>query len=167
MCFLIDQCILCIKTDREMIRIFGGRGRELKIAEILADHFWFRVCLHYIFLFCFNQNRTDTHNNQFFKVEEFNDQSNGICSECWEKTLTFDKFYKSVQTTHLLLLNSKYKINNDEKIDIKSEVATDDTLSMDDLANYVGILDNGNEQNANEQTKVEGKFRGTFSNQVK
>lgn len=46
MCFVTDQCILCIKNDLEIIRIFGNRGRELKIAETLADHFWFRVCLH-------------------------------------------------------------------------------------------------------------------------
>lgn len=46
MCFVVDQCILCIKNDQEIIRIFSSRGRELKIAEILADHFWFRVCLH-------------------------------------------------------------------------------------------------------------------------
>lgn len=46
MCFVTDQCILCVKNDGEIIRIFSSRGRKLKIAETLADHFWFRVCLH-------------------------------------------------------------------------------------------------------------------------
>lgn len=46
MCLVVDQCILCIKSHSEIIRIFSGRGRELQIAEILADHFWFRVCLN-------------------------------------------------------------------------------------------------------------------------
>lgn len=43
MCFVHDQCILCISSHKEIIRIFSCRGRELKIAETLADHFWFRV----------------------------------------------------------------------------------------------------------------------------
>lgn len=38
-----DKCILCIKTTKETIKIFGDRGRDLKIAETLSNHFWFRV----------------------------------------------------------------------------------------------------------------------------
>lgn len=45
MYMVADQCILCIQTQKQIIRIFSVRGRELKIAETLADHFWFRVCL--------------------------------------------------------------------------------------------------------------------------
>lgn len=45
MYMISDQCILCIQTHKEIIRVFSVRGKELKIAETLADHFWFRVCL--------------------------------------------------------------------------------------------------------------------------
>lgn len=57
-------------------------------------------------------------------MEEFHDQPNGICLECWEKTEEFDKFYKSVQEAHLILLNSKYT---------KTEIEDDTTTKFEDV----------------------------------
>lgn len=55
----------------------------------------------------------------YSQVEDFNEQPNAICPDCWKKTEEFDKFYKSVQAAHLNLLSTKYK-NTDvqETIDI-------------------------------------------------
>lgn len=61
------------------------------------------------------------------QVEEFNDQPNGICLECWKKTEEFDKFYKSVQAAHLILLSTKYKHTSvgvsGENVEVKDEKA--------------------------------------------
>lgn len=95
-------------------------------------------------------------------MEDFNDQPNGICSECWDKTLIFDQFYKSVQAAHLLLLNSKYKSNELENVDIKCEnIATEDILLTDDLivedTAYDYGTDHEEDQNAIEQKYKKGK----------
>lgn len=77
-----------------------------------------------------------------FQVEDFNDQPNGICLECWDKTLKFDQFYKSVQESHLILLTSKYKNDDIEKVSIKIEHEnSDDFLSMEDTAACDSISD--------------------------
>lgn len=118
MCCVSDQCILCIDTQKEIIRIFSGRGREMRIAETLADHFWFRVCL----CCTVEPSYTEIITFHFIQVEDFNDQPNGICLECWEKTEIFDRFYKSVQAAHLILLNSKYTKNGCfDDVEVKSE----------------------------------------------
>lgn len=61
-------------------------------------------------------------------MEDFNDQPNGICLECWAKTEEFDKFYKSVQAAHLILLNSKYPEANDESFEVKNELLSNDDI---------------------------------------
>lgn len=68
-------------------------------------------------------------------MEEFNDQPNGICLECWEKTEIFDKFYKSVQAAHLILLNTKYKKDDIEDVEVKCENAcTENPILEKDLS---------------------------------
>ncbi|XP_031623272.1 transcription factor grauzone-like [Contarinia nasturtii] len=137
MCFVIDQCILCTKTDCEIIRVFSNRGRQLKIAETLSDHFWFRV-------------------------EDFNDQPNGICLECWDKVLTFDQFYKSVQMAHLYLLNSKYKDDEIEKVSVKSEHDTsEDFLSMEDITACDSTSDQDDEYIEDKSVKVKSPNKTT------
>lgn len=96
-------------------------------------------------------------------MEDFDNQPNGICLECWDKTLVFDQFYKSVQAAHLLLLNSKYKNPEVEKVVIKCEnIESDDVLSTDDLTpenstcDY-GISDQENDQNSVENGNTNGK----------
>lgn len=61
-------------------------------------------------------------------MEDFNDQPNGICLECWEKTEEFDKFYKTVQAAHLILLNSKYSEANDESFEVKNELPSNEDI---------------------------------------
>lgn len=95
-------------------------------------------------------------------MEDFNDQPNGICLECWDKTLIFDQFYKSVQSAHLLLLNSKYKSHELENVEIKCEnIGTEDILSTDDLIVEDTACDYGSDheydQNAIEQKNTKGK----------
>lgn len=57
--------------------------------------------------------------------------------ECWEKTEKFDKFYKSVQAAHLILLSTKYKHPDaritDENIEVKDE-GSEDNQTVDCLA---------------------------------
>lgn len=74
-------------------------------------------------------------------MEEFHDQPNGICLECWEKTEEFDKFYKSVQEAHLILLNSKYSENQ-----IKDVVKYEDEIDISDLNGTEHFAQNDNGQ---------------------
>lgn len=46
---------------------------------------------------------------------------NGICNECWQKTESFDKFYKSIQKAHSNLLDRNVE-NNDDTETVKSEI---------------------------------------------
>lgn len=107
------------------------------------------------------------------QAEEFNDQPNGICLDCWEKTITFDQFYKSVQETHLILLNSKYKPLEIEKVEIKTE-REDDLLSVEDstvdasACDYTASdLDRDEDQNVNEQYDDNGKIKNfIYTNKI-
>lgn len=82
-------------------------------------------------------------------MEDFHDQPNGICLECWQKTEEFDKFYKSVQEAHLILLNSKYtknEIENEstvkcEKISSTHSDAENDVIEETDALLKIHDLD--------------------------
>lgn len=54
MCSITEKCILCIKTDKEIIKIFSDRGLKLKIADILLNHFWFSVNFEYFLIHSFD-----------------------------------------------------------------------------------------------------------------
>jgi hypothetical protein len=34
---------MCVSKKRDMIEIFGEKGKDLSVAEIIAKHFWIQV----------------------------------------------------------------------------------------------------------------------------
>lgn len=64
--------------------------------------------------------------------------------ECWEKTEEFDRFYKTVQAAHLILLNSKYAepTNQLDTVEVKNEPITmDDSFSEANLTATISNCD--------------------------
>lgn len=40
-------CLLCLEGNDNLVEIFGKRGIELNIADIIHEHFWFEVKSHF------------------------------------------------------------------------------------------------------------------------
>lgn len=98
-------------------------------------------------------------------MEEFNDQPNGICLECWKKTNEFDKFYKSVQAAHLTLLSTKYKVYDqsisDQNVVVKNECA-------DTIINSLSVYDHTEENLASKHEADDdfGQDNGKYINSL-
>ncbi|KAJ6649835.1 Transcription factor grauzone [Pseudolycoriella hygida] len=111
-------CILCFESNDHLLEIFGKKGIELNIAEILREHFWFEV------------NTADKGN---------------ICENCWQKVETFDEFYNFVKKIHHEKYDPETKIVQIYEDVGFLEVVKDEPIEVDikqDLDDIGDVLDN-------------------------
>ncbi|XP_067634182.1 transcription factor grauzone-like isoform X2 [Eurosta solidaginis] len=101
-------CMLCINDSDHFLKIFDKDGEQLKIADILGRHFW-------------------------FKPQPDDQPSTAICSICWLKVNDFHQFYTTIEETHNKLTNqvkkessfgavtNEFLHHRNEFVDIKEE----------------------------------------------
>lgn len=69
-------CILCLEPNADCVEIFEKAQQNCEIAQVLVDHFW-------------------------FKIDELSQYPDAICGGCWDAAKAFDTFFKRVQEAHL------------------------------------------------------------------
>lgn len=94
------------------------------------------------------------------QVEEFSDYSKSICLDCWQRTKTFDEFYKLVQEAHLNIFTAQLQQSQSVEIKIANEVfeeTTNQSASIlqnpDDVKRLETVLTNENYIEGNNELK--------------
>lgn len=99
------------------------------------------------------------------QVEEFSDYSKSICLDCWQRTKTFDEFYKLVQEAHLNIFTAQLQQTQSVEIKIENEVfeeTPNQSASIlqnpDDVKKLETVLANENELKSKKSNNLKSDF---------
>lgn len=155
------NCVLCKNTTAKTIKIFGRRGRESKIGDIISKHFWFTV--RYL------KKRTDSRTNPFRlnQINASNEYHQEICTICWRQTKTFHQFYNNVHEAHLKISADQVETQSKNStsftdhhdipagnVNVESDEKSDTMRMKSEMMNYIAESD-GRFDNNFCQVKIE------------
>lgn len=130
---LLKTCILCFSTSEEVIDLLSDSAKKLKVSNIVSKHFWFQVnkVLHFVSL-----GNTFTVSHILLQINGLEGFPTNLCQKCWQKTVCFHEFYKSVHAAHEAFLTQWLKTRHN---DCQDEIAYDRNAYNEDI--YVEPLD--------------------------
>lgn len=90
------NCLVCLENSTSTIGVFSQEGIEMKINEIVCQHFWFNI-----------------NKNEF----------TAVCLICWKLIREFHKFYNKIAQIHGMSENTiiKHSLSYDD-INVKDEI---------------------------------------------
>lgn len=107
-------CCVCLLQHSKTLGVFDVTNKVHKIAEIVHQHFWFKVSsLHLNKILCPSQTKYFHYISS--KPTPNDDNPTQICILCWDKIKDFHDFYQTVKKSHNLFQNLSADIKEEEE----------------------------------------------------